>query len=120
MNLTSDQHTGLRAVQRGRVRRPHCRDAVDESRCEALFGSTLQESDAHTAEAVVDAISRTVGQVGLAGCASRMAQEFGDHPERARDRMRWARQLLWELSGSLSQGAWGPRPEDATLAERKP
>lgn len=27
----------------------------------------------------------------------RMAQEFGDHPEEARDRMRWARQLLGQL-----------------------
>jgi hypothetical protein len=28
-----------------------------------------------------------------------MAQEFGDHPEEARDRMRWVRQLLAQLFG---------------------
>ena len=68
--------------------------AVNESRCEALFASTLQESETLPPRAVADAISSAVRQLGLAGCASRMAQEFGDHPEEARDRMRWARQLL--------------------------
>jgi osmotically-inducible protein OsmY len=40
-----------------------------------------------------------------------MAQEFGDHPERARERMRWARQLLRELSGAdpdVHEGAGRP------------
>jgi hypothetical protein len=68
--------------------------AVNHPRCEALFASTLQESDALTPQAVANAISSAVRQLGPAGCASRMAQEFGDHPEEARDRMRWARQLL--------------------------
>jgi hypothetical protein len=67
---------------------------MNHSRCEALFASTLQESDAPTPRVVADAISRTIRQLGPAGCAGRMAQEFGDHPEEARDRMRWARQLL--------------------------
>ncbi len=31
----------------------------------------------------------------------RMAQEFGDHPEEARDRMRWARHLVGELPPGL-------------------
>ena len=67
---------------------------MKHSRCEALFASTLQESDAPTPQVMADAISRTIRQLGPAGCAGRMAQEFGDHPEQARDRMRWARQLL--------------------------
>ena len=67
---------------------------VNEAVWEALFASALQPSDALTAEAVADAIGRTVRQFGPAGCASRMAQEFGDHPEAATERMRWARSLL--------------------------
>jgi len=67
---------------------------MKHSRCEALFASTLQESDAPTPQVMADAISRTIRQLGPAGCAGRMAQEFGDHPEQARDRMLWARQLL--------------------------
>jgi hypothetical protein len=66
---------------------------VHDARCEALFASGLQRSDAPTAEAVMDAISRAVRQFGVRGCVSRMAQEFGDHPESAADRMRWVQRL---------------------------
>ncbi len=73
---------------------------VNDARCEALFASALQRSDAPTAGAVAQAISRTVRQLGTRGCASQMAQEFGDHPEVALDRMRWVRQLIGELSAA--------------------
>ena len=66
---------------------------VHDTRCEALFASGLQRSDAPTAETVAEAVSRTVRQFGIRGCISRMAQEFGDHPEAAADRMRWVRRL---------------------------
>lgn len=69
---------------------------VNDARCEALFASGLQRSDAPTAEAVAQAISRSVRKLGTRGCASQMAQEFGDHPEAALDRMRWIRQLIGE------------------------
>lgn len=73
---------------------------VHELRCEALFASGLQRSDAPTAETVAEAISRTVRQLGIHGCAAQMAQEFGDHPEAAVDRMRWVRQLVGEVLAS--------------------
>jgi hypothetical protein len=76
---------------------------VYDARCEALFVSALQRSDAPTAEAVAEAISHTVQQLGVGGCASRMAQEFGDHPDAASDRMRWVRQLCGEASGRPRQ-----------------
>jgi hypothetical protein len=76
------------------------RQDTPDARCEALFASALQQSDALSAEAVTDAISRALGQLGQAGCACHMAQEFGDHPEAARDRMQWARQLVGELAPS--------------------
>jgi hypothetical protein len=67
---------------------------IDDARCRALFASTLQQSDAITAETVADTIRATVRQLGIRGCACQMAQEFGDHPEAAAERMRWVRQLL--------------------------
>jgi hypothetical protein len=69
---------------------------VDAVRCEALFASGLQPSDDPTGAEVAEVISRTVRQLGIRGCAGRMAQEFGDHPEAAVDRMRWARRLVGE------------------------
>ena len=78
---------------------------VNDARCEALFASGLQRSDAPTAEMVADVIGRTVRQFGIRGCASRMAQEFGDHPEAAAERMRWVRQLAGELYASPATAA---------------
>ena len=77
------------------------RITVNEAVCEALFASPLQPSDALTAETVADAIGSTVRRLGPAGCASDMAQEFGDHPEEATDRMRWVRQLTGDLCAYL-------------------
>jgi NAD(P)-dependent dehydrogenase (short-subunit alcohol dehydrogenase family) len=71
---------------------------VTDARCEALFASGLQRSDAPDADMVAEVISHAVRQLGTRGCAGRMAQEFGDHPEMAADRMRWVRQLVGEMS----------------------
>jgi hypothetical protein len=62
-------------------------------RCEALFVSGLQPSDAPTADMITGAITSAMHRFGPRGCAARMAQEFGDHPEAAAARMQWARQL---------------------------
>jgi hypothetical protein len=67
---------------------------VNGARCQALFSSGLQPSDAPTADLVATAISRAVQQFGIGGCAGRMAQEFGDHPDAAARRMRWVRELI--------------------------
>ena len=75
---------------------------VNEAACEALFASPLQPSDVLTPGTVADAIGSTVRRLGASGCASQMAQEFGDHPEAAVDRMRWIRQLTDDLSRCLS------------------
>ncbi len=78
---------------------------VNDARCEALFVSGLQRSDAPTPDTLAEVISRTVRQFGIAGCLSRMAQEFGDHPEAAASRMRWIRQLV---SGTYAPAAARP------------
>jgi len=67
---------------------------AEDVRYEALFASGLQRSDIPSAYAVAAAISAAARQLGVRGCLSRMAQEFGDHPEAAADRMRWVRSLL--------------------------
>jgi hypothetical protein len=84
---------------------------VDNARCEALFASGLQRSDAPTPQALAEVIKHTVRQFGTAGCASRMAQEFGDQPEAAASRMRWIRQLVSEVSrADIRPGGWHPSP----------
>ena len=67
---------------------------MNGTRCQALFSSGLQPSDAPTADMVATAISRAVQQLGAGGCAGRMAQDFGGHPDAAARRMRWVRQLI--------------------------
>ena len=67
---------------------------VNAVRCEALFVSALQRSDQPTPADVRMAIRRAVRALGSRGCAARVAQEFGDHPEVAVERMRWARRLV--------------------------
>jgi hypothetical protein len=67
--------------------------AGSDARCAALFASALQPSDTPTVVMIATAIRSAVQRFGARGCAERMAQEFGDHPEAAAQRMRWARQL---------------------------
>ena len=57
---------------------------------DALFASVLQRSDNPSAGQVRKAIAAAVRAYGGLGCVQRVAQEFGDHPETAVTRMRWA------------------------------
>ena len=67
---------------------------INTVRSEALFVSTLQRSDGPDARQVQQAIAQAVRAFGSRGCAARVAQEYGDHPEIAVTRMRWARQVV--------------------------
>ena len=79
---------------------------VTDTRSAALFVSGLQQSDALTGDAIAEAVLRTVRRFGVGGCEGRMAQEFGDHPEAAVDRMRWVRRLVREMPISSPGLAW--------------
>ena len=68
---------------------------------DALFASVLQRSDNPSAGQLRKAIAAAVRAYGGLGCVERVAQEFGDHPEAAVDRMRWVRAVADELSTSL-------------------
>ena len=63
----------------------------DDVRTEALFVSDVQRSQQPTPEAIRQAVSATVRKLGRTGCAALVAQEFGEHPDCAPGRMRWAR-----------------------------
>jgi hypothetical protein len=66
-------------------------------RSEALFASSLQQSERPTVRQVREAVARAVHDLGTAGCAARVAEEFGDHPEAAVARMCWARRMVAEV-----------------------
>ena len=63
----------------------------------ALFASPLQRSDEPSAGQVRAAAAAALRAYGGRGCAARVAQEFGDHPEAAVARMRWARGMAGEV-----------------------
>ena len=93
---------------------------VDDAWCEALFASALQRSAAPTAESVDAAISRAVRRLGTRGCVSRMAQEFGDHPQAAAERMRWIRQLAAEAAAPAASCEPGPETAWPIPGARRP
>jgi len=64
-------------------------------RADALFASALQRSDEPTAGQVDEAIAVAVNAFGTRGCAARVAQAYGEHPETAVERMRWARATVF-------------------------
>jgi hypothetical protein len=69
--------------------------ALAAARAEALFASSLSAYARPTAAEVAEAITLAVRRYGgTRGCAAEVAAEYGDHPETAALRMRWARQLV--------------------------
>jgi hypothetical protein len=63
----------------------------------ALFVSVLQRSDRPSPGQVRVAVAAVICAYGDLGCAELVAQEFGDHPETAVERMRWARAVADEV-----------------------
>ena len=58
---------------------------------DALFVSALQRCEQPSERQIRHAVAEVVRTFGPGGCAERVAQEFGDHPDSAVSRMRWAR-----------------------------
>ena len=67
---------------------------ISTARADALFASPLQRSDEPTPAQVHQAIAAALAAFGIQGCAARVAQAYGEHPETAARRMRWARATL--------------------------
>ena len=59
-------------------------------RAEALFASALQPSESPSPDQVRRAAISTLRRLGIRGCAGQLAAEYGDHPDAAAARMRWA------------------------------
>jgi len=76
-----------------------CRLSLGTTEAEALFASALQRSDDPSAAQVRQAIAAAIGAFGTRGCAARVAQAYGEHPETAVPRMRWARAAAAAASG---------------------
>jgi hypothetical protein len=78
-------------------------------RADAVFASGLQRGDEPSAGQVGQAVAAAIRALGWSGCAGRVAQEFGDHPETAVIRMRWARRVAREAFAD-------PAPEQGPAA----
>ena len=83
--------------------------STSEVWAEALFVSVLQRSDRPSPGQVLKAVAAAVCAYGGRGCAELVAQEFGDHPETAVERMRWAR----AVAGEVCAAPPGPVPGGA-------
>ena len=70
--------------------------SIRACQAEAVFASGLQRGDEPSAAQVRRAVAAAIRAFGYCGCAERVAQEFGDHPETAVIRMRWARAVVCE------------------------
>jgi hypothetical protein len=74
-----------------------CHPGTSAIWAEALFVSVLQRSDRPGPGQVRKAVAAAVRAYGGRGCAELVAQEFGDHPETAVERMRWAHAVTGEV-----------------------
>ena len=102
--------------------------SISAVRADALFVSALQRSEEPSTGQVRQAVAAAVRAFGGRGCAERVAQEFGEHPDTAAARMRWARRMADEAFGALQPAAepWlrhqrrpgSPEPAGVTRAGR--
>jgi|GEM_PF-3909802 len=68
---------------------------------EALFASDLSIWCEYTRIEVTAAIRNAIGiHNGIGGCAGEVAAAYGEHPETAARRMRWARAVIEDLNAS--------------------
>lgn len=89
--------------------------SISTARADALFASALQRSDEPSAARVQQAIAAAVRAFGTRGCAARVAQAYGEHPETAVQRMRWARAAVADaLAGA------GPAPAHVSGTQPMP
>ena len=81
-----------------------CYLSASAVRADALFASDLQRRDEPSVGQVRHAVAAAIWAFGCPGCAGRVAQEFGDHPETAVIRMRWARSVVHEVFAGPAPG----------------
>ena len=90
--------------------------SISAARAGALFASPLQRSDEPSGSQVRQAIATAIGVHGMQGCAARVAQAYGEHPETALTRMRWAlTAAASSFGGSPAAPAHAPAPGHSTV-----
>ena len=90
--------------------------SITAARADALFASPLQRSDDPGAEQVRQAIIAAVRAFGARGCAAQVAQAYGEHPETAVRRMRWARaEVTGVFGGTRSEPVLSPVRAQRTM-----
>ena len=90
--------------------------SISAARAGALFASPLQYSDEPSAGQVRQVIATTIGVHGVQGCAARVAQAYGEHPETALIRMRWALTAAASaFAGSPAAPTRAPAPGHSTV-----
>ncbi len=97
------------------MRSATCDLSISTVRADALFASALQRSDEPSAAQVDQAVAAAVRALGARGCAARVAQAYGEHPETAVVRMRWARAMVTgAFGGAGPESARCPAPGQRT------
>ena len=87
------------------------RDVLTVARAEALFTSSLSAYSTPDAAEVAVAICHAVRtHGGIRGCAGEVAAAYGDRPETAAPRMRWARQTVEAVYCREARRHAGRRP----------
>jgi len=72
-------------------------------RADALFTSDLSARCRHSDAEITAAIGRAIrSHGGVGGCAGAVAAAYGEHPETAAPRMRWARAAAERISSSAA------------------
>jgi hypothetical protein len=84
--------------------------SVSAAWADALFASALQRSDEPSAGQVKQAVAAARNAFGDLGCAARVAQAYGEAPETAVTRMRWARTTVADAFGGSKPGPAQARP----------
>jgi hypothetical protein len=82
--------------------------SISAARADALFASPLQRCYEPSAGQVRQAIATTIGAYGARGCAARVAQAYGEHPDIALTRMRWALAVVASVFGGSQAGPSRP------------
>ena len=90
--------------------------SVRALQADALFASPLQRSDQVSVSTIRQAVALALDAYGDTGCAGQVAQEFGDHPETAAARMRWAR----AAAAALDQPSLTAHPRTPAPAGARP
>ncbi len=90
--------------------------SISATRAGALFTSPLQRPDQPSPSQVRQAIATAIDAHGVRGCAACVAQAYGQHPETALTRMRWALMAVASaFGGSPAEPAHAPAPGHSTV-----